>query len=60
MTKMTKMARQGRPERGRLDLKGHGGGGHLVVVGTGRREEDRGGRRRDLRGRPFFGSREVG
>lgn len=45
---MTRMARR------RLDLKGEG---HLVV-GTAagrreRREEDRGGRRRDLRGRPL-------
>ena len=54
---MTKMARQGRRRR-QLDLKGDE---HLLsllvvetVAGRERREEDRGDRRRDLRGRPFW------
>jgi hypothetical protein len=53
---MTKMARRTRGRwRRRLDLKGDG---HLLVVvvtaaGRERRAEDREGRRRDLRGRPF-------
>jgi hypothetical protein len=56
---MTKMARTG---RGRLDLKGDGQMAVVMTVtavGKERREEDRGVRRRDLRGRPLVGKKVV-